>query len=359
MLRVGSLARRKNRDKRTVFVNLFPAAVELFDCFSVCRRDNRRRNSATHRREMRHKLQNNLFTRSRRELFLHFRKMTVPSESVCLRTFRPFAKEKIFGNFSPRSTHTAVRGDDNSPGRNNFSLHQRKKRNQNSSRITAGSSSERSRFPILRQLRQNINRTVEQIRIGMFFIVIFLIKFRRRKSKIGTQIDHFFPGFDKRPGKSGRNSMREREKKKIDALIRRETVRIGIDKSQIASLPAKRGNHLLQMLSRMPTRSDARQIDVRMLEQQLNQQFARITGCAYDANCRLCLCGSCLHIADGGRRIIWFRKTEKSLTLGELETLACARLTRFLALALARIALEMTVLFQNSPQFIVIFQQSA
>ena len=126
------------------------------------------------------------------------------------------------------------------------------------------------------EFRQDKARLRQQFRRRMLAVVTGVCG-EVGDPEIGAEVDDLLARGNQRPGVRGRGAVRQREKEQGD-VARGEGRGIGVDKAQAAIDPAQRRNHLRQRLARMLARRDRTQRDLGVVEEELDERFAGITG---------------------------------------------------------------------------------
>jgi hypothetical protein len=113
--------------------------------------------------------------------------------------------------------------------------------------------------------------------------IVFLIRREVRDSEIGAQVDHAFAARHECLGVRRRRPVGEREEEEVD-VARRQRRGVGIGEFQ-APIRAPHGrNHGRERLARLAAGRHGRQRYPRMSEEEFDQDFARVTGRANDAD---------------------------------------------------------------------------
>ena len=114
--------------------------------------------------------------------------------------------------------------------------------------------------------------------------VKFFVNFRAFQSKIRAQINHDAAGGEQRHGKFRRDAVRQREKNHIGLLGQNFHVRVNEAQRLRFRMAGEFLKNLRERLPGILARGHGDQFRVRMVQEQLHQNFAGITGRADDGD---------------------------------------------------------------------------
>ena len=118
----------------------------------------------------------------------------------------------------------------------------------------------------------------------MFLAVELLVNRGVLDSKIGAQINHAQPGSDERPRKFRGHAVRQREEDETRAA-RDDRVHVRLDEKQRrVALSGELGKDGIQPLACKLARSDRRETDAGMPDEQPHELFARVAARADDGD---------------------------------------------------------------------------
>ena len=108
--------------------------------------------------------------------------------------------------------------------------------------------------------------------------VKFLVNLRALEPEIGAQINDHAAGVEQRHGVFGGDAVRQREKNHVGLLRQHFGVRLGEAERLGFRMAGEFRKNLRQRLPGVLARGDGDQFRVRMVQQQLHEDFAGVTG---------------------------------------------------------------------------------
>jgi hypothetical protein len=110
-----------------------------------------------------------------------------------------------------------------------------------------------------------------------------LVRLQPGDPEVRAQVDHPLAGGDQHPGIRGGGAVGQRKEDDIEVGLGQRR-RVGLDEGQ-SLVPAQEGRHDLgQRLARVGPRGHGREAGVRMTKEDVDQDFAGVTGGADNAD---------------------------------------------------------------------------
>ncbi len=205
-------------------------------------------------------------------------------QAVSLHALGALAEEIGFLGLLAGAAHAAARIHHNVLTRDDARAQQRNERHEDARRVAAG---RRHHARLLaprgrRQLGQHEPRVRQQLGSMMPAVVLFVGR-EIRDAEIRAEVDHPLARGRERARVGRRRAVRQREEEKVD-VTRGQRRRIGIRERKPAVRPAHRRDNRRERFTGLAAGSDRRECDSRMLEQKTDENFARVTGGADDAD---------------------------------------------------------------------------